>query len=114
VIANTDFRKQMGVRWGVAAVRTHGSSLVNVIGRRDGLDSQPGNPGEFFLGDGTLDIGESLAVDLGVAEPSGSIAIGLLRNNTFLDMELSALQNDGYGEIISQPKVLTSDKKKAL
>ena len=114
VIANTDFRKQMGVRWGVAAVRTHGSSLVNVIGRRDGLDSEPGNPGEFFLGDGTLDIGESLAVDLGVAEPSGSIAIGLLRNNTFLDMELSALQNDGYGEIISQPKVLTSDKKKAM
>lgn len=114
VIANTDFRKQLGVRWGLAAVRTHGSSLVNIIGSRDGLDSKPGNPGEFFLGDGTLDIGESLAVDLGVADPSGSIAIGLLRNNTFLDLELSALQNDGYGEIISQPKVLTSDKKKAV
>ncbi|MFZ5653673.1 MAG: type IV pilus secretin PilQ [Pseudomonadota bacterium] len=114
VIANTDFRKQLGVRWGLAAVRTHGSSLVNIIGSRDGLDSEPGNPGEFFLGDGTLDIGESLAVDLGVADPSGSIAIGLLRNNTFLDLELSALQNDGYGEIISQPKVLTSDKKKAV
>ena len=114
VIANTDFRKQLGVRWGLAAVRQKGDSLVNIIGSRDGLDSQPGNPGEFFLGDGTLDIGESLAVDLGVADPSGSIAIGLLRNNTFLDLELSALQNDGYGEIISQPKVLTSDKKKAV
>lgn len=114
VIANTDFRKQLGVRWGVAAVRTHGSSLVNIIGSREGLDSEPGNPGEFFLGGGTLDMEESLAVDLGVADPSGSIAIGLLRNNTFLDLELSALQNDGYGEIISQPKVLTSDKKKAL
>jgi len=114
VIANTDFRKQIGARWGVAAVRTHGSSLVNIMGTRDGLDSEPGNPGEFFLGGGTLDLEESLAVDLGVADPSGSIAIGLLRNNTFLDLELSALQNDGYGEIISQPKVLTSDKKKAI
>ena len=115
VIANTDFRKQIGARWGLAAVRTHGSSLVNVMGTREGLDSEPGNPGEFFLGDGgTLDMEESLAVDLGVADPSGSIAIGLLRNNTFLDLELSALQNDGYGEIISQPKVLTSDKKKAI
>ncbi len=114
VIANTDFRKQIGARWGLAAVRTHGSSLVNVMGTRDGLDSEPGNPGEFFLGGGTLDLEESLAVDLGVADPSGSIAIGLLRNNTFLDLELSALQNDGYGEIISQPKVLTSDKKKAI
>jgi type IV pilus assembly protein PilQ len=114
VIANTDFRKQIGARWGLAAVRTHGSSLVNIMGTREGLDSEPGNPGEFFLGGGTLDIEESLAVDLGVADPSGSIAIGLLRNNTFLDLELSALQNDGYGEIISQPKVLTSDKKKAI
>ena len=90
VIANTDFRKQIGARWGLAAVRTHGSSLVNVMGTRDGLDSEPGNPGEFFLGGGTLDLEESLAVDLGVADPSGSIAIGLLRNNTFLDLELSA------------------------
>lgn len=114
VIANTDFRKQLGVRWGIAAVREKGDSLLEVVGSRDGLDSQPGSPGEFFLGGGTLDIQESLAVDLGVADPSGSIAIGLLRNNTFLDLELSALQNDGYGEIISQPKVLTSDKKKAL
>jgi type IV pilus assembly protein PilQ len=113
VIANTDFRKQLGVRWGVAAVRQSGSSTLNVSGQRVGLDSEPGNPAEFFLGDGTLDIGETLAVDLGVAEPSGSIALGLMRNNTFLDLELSALQNDGYGEIISQPKVITSDKKKA-
>ena len=114
VIANTDFRKQLGVRWGLAAARQKGDSLVEIIGSRDGLDSQPGSPGEFFLGGGTLDLQESLAVDLGVADPSGSIAIGLLRNNTFLDLELSALQNDGYGEIISQPKVLTSDKKKAV
>jgi type IV pilus assembly protein PilQ len=114
VIANTDFRKQLGVRWGLAAVRQKGDSLLEIIGSREGLDSQPGTPADFFLGGGTLDMGESLAVDLGVADPSGSIAIGLLRNNTFLDLELSALQNDGYGEIISQPKVLTSDKKKAL
>mgnify|MGYP001160582680 FL=1 len=113
VIANTDFRKQLGTRWGVAAVRQSGSSILNVSGQRVGLDSEPGNPAEFFLGDGTLDIAETLAVDLGVAEPTGSIALGLMRNNTFLDLELSALQNDGYGEIISQPKVITSDKKKA-
>ena len=114
VIANTDFRKQLGVRWGLAAVREKGDSLVEIVGSREGLDSQPGSPGEFFLGGGTLDIQESLAVDLGVADPSGSIAIGQLRNKTFLDLELSALQNDGDGEIISQPKVLTSDKKKAV
>lgn len=114
VVANTDFRKQLGARWGVAALRKGGNSQLAVIGQRAGLDSQPGNPFEFFgPTGGTLDLSETLAVDLGVAKPTGSIALGLMRNNTFLDLELSALQNDGYGEIISQPKVITSDKKKA-
>ena len=114
VVANTDFRKQLGARWGVAALRKHGSSQLEIAGQRTALDSQPGNPIEFFgPTGGTLDLEETLAVDLGVANPTGSIALGLLRNNTFLDLELSALQSDGYGEIISQPKVITSDKKKA-
>ncbi|MGB5098581.1 MAG: type IV pilus secretin PilQ family protein [Porticoccaceae bacterium] len=114
VVANTDFRKQLGARWGVAALRKSGSSQLEITGQRTGLDSQPGNPIDFFgPTGGTLDMNETLAVDLGVAEPTGSIALGLMRNNTFLDLELSALQNDGYGEIISQPKVITSDKKKA-
>lgn len=113
VVANTDFRKQLGARWGVAALRKSGNSLLEVTGQRVGLDSQPGNPADFFGNGGTLDMSETLAVDLGVAKPTGSIALGLMRNNTFLDLELSALQNDGYGEIISQPKVITSDKKKA-
>ncbi|MGD9983210.1 MAG: type IV pilus secretin PilQ [Porticoccaceae bacterium] len=114
VVASTDFRKQLGVRWGVAALRKHGSSQLEIAGQRTALDSEPGNPIEFFgPTGGTLDLEETLAVDLGVANPTGSIALGLLRNNTFLDLELSALQNDGYGEIISQPKVITSDKKKA-
>ena len=113
VVANTDFRKQLGARWGVAAVREGAHSQLQVTGQRVGLDSQPGNPASFFLNNGTLDMSETMAVDLGVAQPSGSIALGLMRNNTFLDLELSALQSDGYGEIISQPKVITSDKKKA-
>lgn len=114
VVANTDFRKQLGARWGVAALRKSGSSQLEITGQRTGLDSQPGNPIDFFgPTGGTLDMNETLAVDLGVAQPTGSIALGLMRNNTFLDLELSALQNDGYGEIISQPKVITSDKKKA-
>jgi len=87
--------------------------VLEVTGQRVGLDSEPGSPAEFFGNGGTLDMSETLAVDLGVAKPTGSIALGLMRNNTFLDLELSALQNDGYGEIISQPKVITSDKKKA-
>lgn len=113
VIASTDFRKEIGARWGIAGARSPGGDLFEFGGKREILDSEPGSPGEFFGGTGSLNIGESLAVDLGVTNPSGSLALGLLKDNTFIDLELSALENDGFGEIISQPKVLTGDKQQA-
>ncbi|HTF86544.1 MAG TPA: type IV pilus secretin PilQ, partial [Cellvibrio sp.] len=41
------------------------------------------------------------------------IALGVLTDNAFLDMELSALENTGFAEIVSQPKVITGDKQRA-
>jgi len=51
-------------------------------------------------------------VDLGVAGSSG-IGIGFITDNTILDLELSAMETTGNGEVISQPKVVTSDKETA-
>ncbi|TNE80925.1 MAG: type IV pilus secretin PilQ family protein [Gammaproteobacteria bacterium] len=116
VIANTDFRKEIGARWGIAGVRepNGGAGQINFGGSREVLDSDPGYPGEFFLGGGTLDLDETLAVDLGVTNPAGSFALDIITDNTIIDLELSALENDGKGEIVSQPKVLTGDKQKAV
>lgn len=58
-------------------------------------------------------LGDSVAVDLGVENPVGSFALGYLTDNFLIDLELSALESDGYGEIVSQPKVMTGDKQKA-
>jgi len=115
VIANTDFRKEIGARWGIAGVRepNGGAGQINFGGSREVLDSDPGYPGEFFLGGGTLDLEETLAVDLGVDDPTGSFALDIITDNTIIDLELSALENEGKGEIVSQPKVLTGDKQKA-
>ena len=52
-------------------------------------------------------------MDLGVANPTGSFSLGYLTDNFLIDLELSALESDGYGEIVSQPKVLTGDKQQA-
>ncbi len=118
IIASTDFKKEVGVRWGIAGSRTPGDSVFEFGGQRGILDSDPGSPGEFFgdisATDPSLNIAESLAVDLGVTNPAGSLALGLLKDNTFIDLELSALENDGFGEIISQPKIITGDKQTAI
>jgi len=103
VIASTDFRKEVGARWGVTAIRTSGDSTIGITGSRDGLDPTTGASFE-----------DTLSVDLGVANPAGSLALGLLRDDTYIDLELSALENDGFGEIVSQPKLLTGDKQKAV
>ena len=57
---------------------------------------------------------DSLVVDLGVADPTGSLAIGYTSNDLLLDAELSALESVGHGEVVSQPKVITGDKENAV
>ena len=92
VKAESDFRKELGASWGLA-----GSDQV-----------------DFSLGNstsGTL-VG-ILATDLGVSDPRAAFALSYLSDNLLIDLELSALEAGGFGEIVSQPKVLTADKKKA-
>lgn len=114
VIANTDFRREMGIRWGGVGYTTSGSSLIEVAGSTAGLDSSPASPAEWLTGQGgSLDLNENMMVDLGVANRAGSFAMSVLTDNAFVDLELSALENTGYAEIVSQPKVITGDKQRA-
>ena len=113
VVANTDFRRELGVRWGGVGYDQSSNSIIEVAGSTEGLDSDPGTPFDFLTGNGSIELNENQMVDLGVANPAGSIALGVLTDNAFLDMELSALENTGFAEIVSQPKVITGDKQRA-
>lgn len=83
VEANVDYEKSLGVRWGAP-----------------------------LQGD-TARLGKELFVDLGVERGTSGIGLGVLRGGTLLDLELSAMEKSGNGEIISQPKVVTADKETA-
>src|SRR5690606_27056837 len=118
VRATTDFTKEMGVKWGILSQGISNNNHLLVGGsdttiwdlREPELDSETGR--------WTYDIQrpDNLNVDLGVTSPGASrIAFGLISLSDFmLDLELSALQADGYGEVISTPKVMTADKQKAI
>ncbi|MBL4632199.1 MAG: type IV pilus secretin PilQ family protein [Paraglaciecola sp.] len=108
VIANTDFRREIGAKFGFQGRRSSGGDTLGFsgsIGDTPIADSL--SPG------GISDFGDAVGVDLGVENAYGAFALELLSGNTFLELELTALENDGKGEIISQPKVLTGDKQKA-
>ncbi len=123
VIANTDFRKEMGVRWAgdYATTTKGGKHKWESSGTLEGIVNNDGQgPEGVFIdsdGDGISDDERSLVdsslVDLGLASPTGSIALNFLSDNVLLGLELSALQNSGHAEIVSQPKVITGDKQQA-
>jgi type IV pilus assembly protein PilQ len=47
------------------------------------------------------------------AIPNSTFNISYLSSDIFLSLELEALETSGFGEVISQPRVLTGDKQKA-
>src|SRR5690554_2029944 len=113
VIANKDFRREMGVRWGGVGASLGSDALLEIGGSTAALDSFPGSPADFIYGGSSIDLNENMMVDMGIQNPVGSLALGLLTDNAFLDLELSALEYSGQAEIVSQPKVITGDKQRA-
>jgi len=116
VEANVDYSKQLGVRWG-GATRQGNFSVYG----KDGATTVNSTTNQAFL-PGTSTIGNFTAtsgvaptpfVDMGVSGSTSGIGIGFMAGGQMLDLQLSALQASGNGEIISQPKVVTSDKETA-
>ena len=120
VIANTDFERELGVRWGGVGFNANNSRIIDFAGSQEGLDDEDGtSPYNWFNqapGDNkSLNITENNVVNLAVNNTNAATAaIGVLTDNTYLDLELSALETSGYAEIVSQPKVITSDKQLAV
>lgn len=117
VRATTDFTKEMGVKWGILSQGITNNNHLLVGGSDTTLWNLREPEANSELGGYTYDIErpQNLNVDLGVTSAGASrIAFGLISLSDFmLDLELSALQADGYGEVISTPKILTADKQNA-
>jgi type IV pilus assembly protein PilQ len=54
-----------------------------------------------------------LNVNLPVNNPTGQIALAVLGSNYLVDLELSAMQAEGRGEVVSSPRVITSNQNEA-
>ncbi|ENA33124.1 MULTISPECIES: type IV pilus secretin PilQ [unclassified Pseudomonas] len=93
VEANVNYNKQLGVNWSGSR---SGNGNFTISG---GAGSTTGTSSPF--------------VDLGVGSATSGIGIGFLTGSTTLDLQLSAMEATGNGEIVSQPKVVTSDKETA-
>ncbi|UZE24227.1 type IV pilus secretin PilQ [Pseudomonas sp. B21-056] len=102
VEANVDYDKSLGVRWG-GSVQNQGN--WNSSGVTNGSSTTIGTPGSTST--------NQPFVDMGASGNTSGIGIAFITDNVLLDLELTAMEKTGNGEIVSQPKVVTSDKETA-
>ena len=114
VVADNNFSKDLGVQFGV--------SRTDALDNEDHFFSLGGKlPGDTVFGNPAVttafstDNQENFIVDLPLAGPSASLgfAIGKL-GSSLLQLELQAMQAEGRGEVLSNPRVITSNQREAL
>jgi len=104
VIANDGFGKELGAKLGFRGFQKSGKSTFMTSGNAAGLDNSVAG----FVA------GQNLNVNLPAGSTgAGSLALGMLTSNSLLDLELTALQTEGRGEVVSNPRVITSNQKEA-
>jgi type IV pilus assembly protein PilQ len=128
VIADEDFARDLGARLGISNPNSNANSTSSISGTIEANNANINSinstnlanfnalgaaaPGTFVpLAVPTTTQG--FITDLGVTGAAGSIAYSILRGSSLLDVELSALQQEGRGEVVSNPRVITTNQREA-
>jgi type IV pilus assembly protein PilQ len=121
VIVNDDFRRDLGARIGYTTAQANGANGIwTTSGTAAGTDTAIGSALANRTSGGTgilvptgANAPQRYNVNLPVASPAGSFALGLLGSNYIVDLELSAAQAETRAEVISSPRVITANQKEA-
>ncbi|MCH8542581.1 MAG: type IV pilus secretin PilQ [Alcanivorax sp.] len=118
VIATSDLTNELGVRWGGLAFEGNrlardGRAFVGTGRAQNALNF---GVGVFNQEDIEIETPQELIVDLGVQSAEATrFTLGFIDLAAgILELELSALAAEGYGELVATPKVLTADQQPAL
>ena len=125
VIADDKFGRSLGVRLGgadlrglrggVSGMNLGGGNNVTVGGNLNAVSTQTGQSGATGIA-----VSDTNFVNLPATGQNGfgaaSLAVSLFgaASNRFLNLEISALEADGKGKVVSSPRVVTADQVKAL
>ncbi|HKF97649.1 MAG TPA: type IV pilus secretin PilQ [Steroidobacteraceae bacterium] len=129
VIVSNDFKRDLGVIFGVTNWQKNGNGLVSTTGTASGVDTMTNtyingqNAINNAINSGTTPVplptygipaaANRYNVNLPVSNPAGTFALGILGNNFIVDLELSAAQAETQANIISSPRVVTANQKEA-
>ena len=109
VIADTSFAQEIGARFGVVKADT--SNVVTANNLNNGVFFVPSEPADKTDSKFLVD----LAARAIKAHPVGALGMTLARGADYvLNLELSALENENRGEVLANPRVMTSDRELAF
>lgn len=120
VVANEDFTKDLGVKFGYSHDGNRKNIALNPLNSKSGFQSVLGGgiPGDVNCGGTTsfhVDGLENYIVDLAAAGAVGNFKYTVGKVGSYLlQLELTALQAEGRGEVISAPRVSTANQHEAL
>ena len=119
VIVNDDFSRELGVRFGSTMVRDRSAGLVALTGTGTGSNAIAASALDNIATSGqplpvaTPPIDQRYSVNLPVTSPAGSFALAILDSGYLVDLELTALQAEGNGRIVSTPRIITANNVEA-
>lgn len=119
VIANSEFSRDLGVRFGGTLVNPNSDGMIGMTGSSAGVDTMVDSALSNIGSGGTAapvalpSLGDRLNVNLPPASSAGRIAFGILGPDYMIDLELAAMQREGQGEVVSSPRVITANQKEA-
>jgi type IV pilus assembly protein PilQ len=123
VVVNEDFSRDLGVRFGVTATETNGANgLFAVSGSATAVDTIGSSALDNLQSSGTVypvsvptggSAPQRYNVNLPVTNPAGVLSTMILGSDYIVDLEISAAQAEGKGEVISSPKITASNLEEA-
>ncbi len=121
VIVNDDLSRDLGVRFGITDVESNSSDgIISVTGSGAGsgtiVDSALDNiatTGQPFPVQAPS-LNNRYAVNLPISNPAGRLALAVLDSDYIVDLELTAMQAEGRGEIVSTPRIITANQTEAF
>ena len=121
VVVNDNFSRDLGVRLGVTGFNESGGDLIVASGTGTGTDTMinsalanladPAN-GTVYPIDVPL-LNDRYNVNVPIADAAGRFSLAVLQSDYLVDLELTALEAEGRGEIVSTPRVITANQKEA-
>jgi type IV pilus assembly protein PilQ len=110
VVASSDFAHALGVRFGVTALHD-ARNILGISGDGNSADTVRNfRDVEAPFVDNRYNVNLPASID---GDP-GSFGLSFLAGNILLDLELTALEAEGEGEVISTPRVVTANQSEAF